>query len=128
MCADVCGYGHQKGSGAQSPEKAYPRAMKLYVWWGTWKRPTPRPFRRAETHPCGKAHEALLNAGHDPKVVRCFGWEALPPLFNLTPGRREVKRLTGDVTVPVLVTDEGEVVAESERIVDWASSHPIGAV
>ena len=98
--------------------------MKLYVCWGTWKRPTPWPFRRAETHPCGKAHGALLEAGHDPKVVRCFGWEALPAPFNLTPGRREVKRLTGQVTVPVLVTDDGEVVAESAQIAAWARRNP----
>jgi hypothetical protein len=98
--------------------------MKLYVCWGTWKRPTPWPFRRAETHPCGAAHEALLKAGHDPQIIRCFGWEALPPLFNLTPGRREVKRLTGEVTVPVLVTSDGEVVAESSEIVAWARRNP----
>jgi hypothetical protein len=35
----------------------------------------------------------------------------LPDVFNLTPGRRKVKKLTGDVTVPILVTDDGEVVA-----------------
>ena len=98
--------------------------MKLYVCWGTWKRPTPPPFRRADTHPCGAAHQALLEAGYDPKVIRCFGWEALPSIFNLTPGRREVKRLTGDVTVPVLVTDDQEVVSESSEIAAWARSHP----
>lgn len=104
--------------------QAYPPTMRLYVCWGTWKRPTPRPLRRADTHPCGKAHGALLEAGHDPQVIRCFGWEALPGVFNLTPGRREVKRLTGEVTVPVLVTDDGEVVAGSQEIVAWAHAHP----
>ena len=95
--------------------------MKLYVRWGAWTGATPRPFRRADVHPCGRAFEALQKAGHDPTVVRCYGWEALPAVLNLTPGRREVKRLTGDVTVPVLVTDAGEVVAGSEEIVAWAS-------
>ena len=66
--------------------------MKPYVCWGTWKGATPPPFRRAERHPCGVAHEALLEAGYDPQVVRCYGWEALPGVFNLTPGRREVKQ------------------------------------
>jgi len=94
--------------------------MKLYVCWGTWKGATPRPFRRADSHPCGVAHQALLDAGYDPEVVRCFGWEALPGLFNLTPGRRKVKQLTGDVTVPVLVADDGEVVAGSAEIAAWA--------
>ncbi len=102
--------------------------MKLYVCWGTWKRPTPRPFRRADTHPCGAAHQALLDAGYDPEVTRCFGWEALPPIFNVTPGRREVKRLTGDLTVPVLVTDDGGVVAESQEIAAWARRNPNSTV
>jgi hypothetical protein len=53
-------------------------------------------------------------------VVRCFGWEALPAIFNLTPGRRKVKQLTGHTTVPVLVTDDGEVVAGSREIAAWA--------
>ena len=98
--------------------------MRLYVCWGTWNRPTPRPFRRADTHPCGAAHEALISAGHDPEVIRCYGWEALPGIFNLTPGRRRVKELTGQEMVPVLVTDEGEVVNESAEIVAWAKNHP----
>ena len=98
--------------------------MRLYVCWGTWKGATPKPFRRAGRHPCGVAHEALINAGYDPDVTRCYGWEALPGVFNLTPGRREVKELTGDVVVPVLVTDGGEVVAGSGEIASWAGAHP----
>ena len=94
--------------------------MKLYVCWGTWKGATPRPFRRADRHPCGVAHEALEKAGYEPEVVRCFGWEALPAVFNLTPGRRKVKELTGQTTVPVLVADDGEVVAGSSEIAAWA--------
>ena len=100
--------------------------MKLYVCWGTWKGPTPWPFRRADLHPCGVAHEALQEAGYDPEVVRCLGWEALPGVFNLTPGRRKVKELTGDITVPVLVTDDGAVVAGSSEIAAWARAHPLG--
>jgi hypothetical protein len=98
--------------------------MRLYVCWGTWTGPTPRPFRRAENHPCGVAHQALLDAGHRPEVRRCYGWEALPGIFNLTPGRREVKRLTGGVTVPVLVADDGEIVAGSREIAAWAEQNP----
>ena len=100
--------------------------MKLYVCWGTWKGRTPWPFRRAESHPCGVADEALKKAGYAPDVVRCLGWEALPRLFNLTPGRRQVKELTGEVTVPVLVTDDGEVVTGSSEIAAWASRTPSG--
>ena len=29
--------------------------------------------------------------------------------------------------VPVLVTDDGEVVSDSKRIVEWAKAHPPGA-
>jgi hypothetical protein len=64
-----------------------------------------------------------VQAGHDPKVTRCFGWEALPRVFNLTPGRRKVKALTGEVTVPVLITEDGEVVSGSDRILAWAGRH-----
>ncbi len=95
--------------------------MKLYVCWGTWKGATPKPFRRADAHPCGVAHAALEEAGHEPEVIRCLGWEALPRIFNSTPGRRKVEQLTGEVTVPVLVTDRGEVVAGSAEIAAWAS-------
>jgi hypothetical protein len=98
--------------------------VRLYVCWGTWSGATPRPFRRADAHPCGVAYDALRKAGHDPQVTRCFGWEALPSIFNLTRGRRKVKELTGDILVPVLVTDDGEVVAGSAEIADWAGRNP----
>jgi glutaredoxin 2 len=42
-------------------------------------------------------------------------------------GRKEAKRLTGSSWVPVLVTDDGEVVNDSKRIVEWARTHPAGA-
>jgi hypothetical protein len=79
---------------------------------------------RGNPHPCGAAEEALQVAGHDPDVVRALGWKALPGLFNMTPGRRRVKQLTGDISVPVLVTDDGEVVAGSEGIAAWAKANP----
>src|SRR5262245_16206860 len=94
--------------------------MELYVCWGTWKGATPRPFREADRHPCGVAHQALTDAGYEPKVKRCFGWATLPRIFNLTPGRRKVEKLTGEMAVPVLVADDGEVVAGSGEIAAWA--------
>lgn len=93
--------------------------MKLYVCYGTF-RPAPRPGG----HPCGKAHEALREAGHEPEVVRTYGWGVLPDFLNISPGRREVKRITGRTTVPLLVTDEGEVVQESDKIAAWALANP----
>ena len=48
-------------------------------------------------------------------------------VFNRTPGREEVKRLTGSSMVPVLVTDDGEVIRDSMRIVEWAQRNAAGA-
>jgi hypothetical protein len=96
--------------------------MKLYVCYGTWK-PAPRPGG----HPCGHAHQALIDAGYQPEVIKSYGLGALPDLLNQTAGRREVKRLTGNHWVPAMVTDGGEVVQGSDKIKAWAKAHPAGA-
>jgi glutathione S-transferase-like protein len=96
--------------------------MKLYVCYGTFTG-GPRP----EGHPCGNAHRALHDAGHDPEVVKSYGAGMLPGIFNRTRGRQEVKRMTGNYMVPVLVTDDDEVIQGSERIIQWADAHPAGA-
>jgi glutathione S-transferase len=93
--------------------------VKLYVCWGTFQ--TPRPGG----HPCGNAYEALTEAGHDPEVVKVHGLGIGPGFLHVTTeGRREVERISGSRVVPVLVTDDGEVVADSKRIVSWAAAHP----
>ena len=93
--------------------------MRLYVCWNTH----PGPGRGF--HPCGVAHAALVEAGHRPEVVKAHGMGALPDaIFNRTAGRRAVRELTGSTQVPVLVTDDGEVVTESRRIAAWAAEHP----
>ena len=89
--------------------------MKLLVCFTTAK---------LGAHPCGVAYEALREAGYEPQVVKSYGSRVLPDFLNFTPGRREAKRLTGDTTVPVLVTDDGEVVHESHQIVAWARANP----
>lgn len=89
--------------------------MKLYVCYGTFQAPLVRE------HPCKIAADALREAGHEPEVVRTYGFGGLP---DLTPGRREVKRLSGQSWVPVLVTGDGEVVSGSREIADWAAAHP----
>lgn|SRR5579884_30562 len=97
--------------------------MKLYVCYGTWK-PAPRPGG----HPCGTAYHALKEAGHEPEVKLTYGLGLLPgPLNELSPGRREVKRLTGNYWVPVLVQDDGQVIQGSREIAEWARSHPAAA-
>jgi glutathione S-transferase len=92
--------------------------MKLYICWGTFQ--TLRPGG----HPCANAYNALREAGHDPEVVKVHGLGVGPRfLQHTTEGRREVERLTGSTTVPVLVTDDGEAISESKRIVQWAEAH-----
>lgn len=89
------------------------RGVTLYVCYGT--------FGPAERHACARAHKALERAGHRPRVVRTFGCYGTDPLF---PGRREVKRLTGNLKVPTLVLDDGSVVDGSQAIRAWAEQHP----
>ena len=96
--------------------------MKLYVCYGTFTT-TPRPGG----HPCGNAHRALREAGHDPEVIKSYGLGALPDFLNRTRGRQAVKRLTGNNWVPVLELDDGEVVAGSHEIMAWAGAHPVQA-
>ena len=93
--------------------------MKLYVCWGTFQ--TPRPGG----HPCRNAYEALTRAGWDPEVHKTYGWGALGTAMN--PTRKPVRELTGQNWVPVLVTDEDEVVQGSDRIVEWAKANPATA-
>jgi Glutathione S-transferase, N-terminal domain len=94
--------------------------MKLYVCWGTF----PAPWRPGG-HPCRNAYEALREAGWEPEVKKVYGFGPLPDFA--TPTRREVRELTGGNWVPVLVTDDGETIVESKRIVEWARAHPAGA-
>ena len=90
--------------------------MKLYVCWGTF--PTPRPGG----HPCANAYHALVDAGWEPEVEKTYGLGVLGSALN--PTRRKVRELTGQNMVPVLVTDDGEVIQESKRIVEWARANP----
>ena len=76
--------GRVNGSGVLSVR------MKLYVCWGLFASPRPGG------HPCKNAHDALKEAGHEPEVVKSYGLGILPDFLNQTPGRKEVKRLTGN--------------------------------
>ena len=93
--------------------------MKLYVCWGTFRSPRPGG------HPCRNAHEALLEAGCDPEVERVYGLGVLGDTLN--PTRAKIRKLTGQNLVPVLVTDEDEVIQESHKIIAWAKANPAGA-
>ena len=91
--------------------------MKLYVCWGTFKA-APRPGG----HPCGNAYHALKDAGWDPDVEKVYGWGILGNTLN--PTRGKIRELTGQNSVPVLVTDDGELIQDSKRIVAWARDNP----
>ena len=91
--------------------------MKLYVCYGTF--PSPRPGG----HPCRNAYEALQEAGYEPEVIKTYGLGPLPDFLN-SPRRRRVKKMTGNAWVPVLETDDGEVISDSKNIVAWAHEHP----
>ncbi len=97
--------------------------MKLYVCWGTFPVPWPRRGAswRPGAHPCKRAYDALKEAGYTPVVVRSYGLSFLP---DLTKGRKEAKRLTGESYVPVLVLDNGQVIADSANIASWAQANP----
>jgi glutathione S-transferase-like protein len=96
--------------------------MKLYICYGTFRR-APRSHLR---HPCGYAYHALKDAGYEPEVERTYGAGIGPGFIQrFLPGKRsEVEKVSGQRTVPVLVTDQGDVITESQRIVDWAKAHP----
>ena len=97
--------------------------MKLYVCWGTFPVPWPRRGAswRPGAHPCKRAHDAVADAGYSPDIVKAYG---LAPLPDFTRARREVRRLTGESFVPVLVLDDGQVVQGSDEIVAWAHANP----
>ncbi len=98
--------------------------MKLYVCYGTWTAGKP-----VHAHPCGEAHQALVEAGYRPEVVHSYGLGYLPAAINdAFAGRREVKQLTGRYWVPALVLDDGTAIGGSQAIIDWAHAHPAAAV
>ncbi len=96
--------------------------MKLYICWGTFQ--TVRPGG----HPCHNAYEAVKAAGYEPEVLKVHGLGVGPSFMHwTTPGRKEVEELTGQRVVPVLITDSGEAIFDSKKIIAWAEANPAGA-
>ena len=104
----------------------YDRAVVLYTCsdgksFGTM----PGPI----AHPCGRAAVALDRAGHAYEwrkvkggTLKFWTWR------NRAQDRAEVERLSGQRAVPILVLDDGAVIAGSGEIVRWAQEHaPAGA-
>jgi glutathione S-transferase len=77
-------------------------------------------------HPCAVAAQALDAAGHTYEVKVVGGFKSVP--FSRRGKRSEIRELTGQEDVPVLVLDDGSAVAGSGAIVDWAASHRAAAV
>ncbi len=90
--------------------------MHLYVCYGTFPLPG--------GHPCARAQAALAAAGHRPKVVRTFGCAGTDRFW---PGRRNVRRLTGNFEVPTLVLSDGTIIDGSQNIVAWAAANSLPA-
>lgn len=91
--------------------------MKLYICWGLFQ-------TAGSGHPCRNAHDALRAAGHDPEVVRSYGWGLLPSWLNRSAGRRRVRAVSGRDWVPLLALEDGEWIQGTEAIVDWARRSP----
>ena len=88
--------------------------MKLYVCWGTFHSPRPGG------HPCRNANEALKEAGWNPEIEKVYGLGILGDTLN--PTRGKVRELTGQNMVPVLETDDGEVIPGRSRSLSGRST------
>jgi len=76
-------------------------------------------------HPCGVAAKALDRAGLDYEVKVVGGFKNVP--FSRRGKRGEIRELTGQEDVPVLLLDDGAAIAGTRQIVEWASAHPAAA-
>ncbi|MHB8532493.1 MAG: glutathione S-transferase N-terminal domain-containing protein [Solirubrobacteraceae bacterium] len=92
--------------------------MVLYVCGtGTSFGSLPAPI----AHPCGRAAKALDDAGHDYELEQVKGGTMkLWTWPSRARDRAEVEKLSGQRAVPILVLDDGEVIAGSGEIVAWA--------
>ena len=76
-------------------------------------------------HPCGRAARALDAAGHEYELRTVKGYRlALWQRMSRKADRAEITRLSGTPEVPILILDDGAVVSDSSRIVQWARDHP----
>ena len=80
----------------------------------------------ALAHPCGRAAKALDKAGHSYEIKKVKG--GILKLWTLPSrarDRAEVERLSGQRGVPILVLDDGEVIAGSAKIEAWARASSV---
>lgn len=100
----------------------YPGPMILYVCAnGTSFGGLPAPI----AHPCGRAAKALDDAGHSYEVKQVKGGALmLWTRPTRSRDRAEVRELSGQNSVPILLLDDGSVIKGTGTIVDWAREHP----
>lgn len=79
----------------------------------------PGPVR----HPCAAAMRALDETGHDYEVEVVRGYRSMP-WTRRGDARAEIRELTGQDDVPVLLLDDGQAIAGTREIVRWAREHP----
>jgi glutathione S-transferase len=78
----------------------------------------------APVHPCARATDALDRAGHAYELRTVKGGSLKPWTWHRRErDRAEIRRLSGQLAVPILVLDDGEVVAGSGAIAHWAREH-----
>ncbi len=77
--------------------------------------------RGVKVHPCRQAHIALTEAGHPhDKVVFDKGH----PFGLFTTGKRpELKKMSGQEKLPVLVLPDGHAICGGKNIVAWAQEN-----
>lgn len=79
----------------------------------------------AFAHPCAKAGNALKDAGYEYELKTVGGYRLMPWTWrSREKDRAEVKKLSGQTAVPILVLDDGEVISGSGEIAKWAKEHP----
>ncbi len=86
-----------------------PRPPTLYICWGLHR--TPRPG-----HPCRDAYEALEAAGVTPEMVRCDDGGYSPPGSTAPADAAKPAGSPEGTGVPVLVTQDRQVIAGSNAI------------
>ena len=76
-------------------------------------------------HACARAAKALDDAGYEYEIRVLPGYRLVPWTWGQRrKGREEVRELTGEVNVPVLLLDEGKAITGSGTIAEWAKAHP----
>jgi glutaredoxin 2 len=73
-------------------------------------------------HPCDVAAQALDRAGYSYEAKTVGGFKNVP--LSRRGKRGEIRELTGQEDVPVLVLDDGSAIAGTGQIVTWAKEHP----